>query len=324
MDIFKSFKEKVNNISSSDFEETAFELFKYQYNNNTVYSDYIKHLGISPASVKTVENIPFLPIEFFKSHNVTTGDWDPEIIFESSGTTGAQPSMHRIRDFDFYLQHSEEIFTKEFGQFSDYRFLALLPSYLEKGNSSLISMISHFIDRSGDGSGFFLNNYSDLLDNIQTDYGNTPVVWGVTYALLELAEQYPTDLHDVVIVETGGMKGRREEITRSEFYAILKKQLQVRNVFAEYGMTELLSQAYAFNEKFKCPESMRILIRDVNDPFQYLENGITGGLNIIDLANIHSCCFIETKDLGRKYNDGTFEVLGRFDNSDLRGCNLLI
>jgi hypothetical protein len=324
MNIFKSFKEKVFNIHSLDFEETSIELFKYQYTNNRIYRNYVQVLGKNPDLVKGIADIPFLPIDFFKNQDIITDKWTPDTFFESSGTTGMQPSVHQIRDIDFYLSLCENIFNKKFGPLSDYKILGLLPSYLERDHSSLIAMVHEFIEKAAKGSGFYLNNYEDLIKNLKVNDSEKVIIWGVTFAILDLAEKYPMDLSHVLIIETGGMKGRRRELTREEFYQVLKEKLNVNQVFAEYGMTELLSQAYAENGKFKSPDSMKVLVRDVNDPFSYVEKGKTGGLNIIDLANIHSCAFIETKDLGRIRDDDDFEVLGRFDNSDLRGCNLML
>ena len=324
MDFFKSFKQKVFNIHSLDFEETSVELFKYQYKYNELYQNYVQMLGKNPEMVKGITDIPFLPIDFFKNHRIVTDKWASDAFFESSGTTGLRPSIHYIRDLDFYLHLSEIIFVNKFGPLENYRILALLPSYLERQHSSLIAMVQGFIRKAAEGSGFYLNNYEELLETLKHSDEKKVIIWGVTFAILELAEKYPQDLSQTLIIETGGMKGRREELTREEFYQYLRKQLNVVDVFAEYGMTELLSQAYAENGKFTSSDSMKVLVRDINDPFEYVEKGKTGGLNIIDLANIHSCSFIETKDLGRIGEDDTFEVLGRFDNSDLRGCNLMV
>jgi len=324
MNFFKSFKEKVFNIHLLDFEETSIELFKYQYTYNGIYRNYVEALGKNLEMVKSLADIPFLPIDFFKKQEIITDEWTPATFFESSGTSGMQPSVHQIRDIDFYLSLCENIFEKRFGPLGDYKILALLPSYLERAHSSLIAMVQKFILKAAKGSDFYLNNYEDLIKNLKVRGKEKVIIWGVTFAILDFAEKYPMDLSQILIMETGGMKGRSRELTREEFYQVLKNKLNVNKVFAEYGMTELLSQAYAENGNFKSPDSMKVLVRDVNDPFSYVEKGKTGGLNIIDLANIHSCAFIETKDLGRIRNDDTFEVLGRFDNSDLRGCNLML
>lgn len=323
MDNFKSFQQIVYQMDSSHFESIAIELFKYQVKNNPLYANYVNFLGKNVATIHSIQDIPFLPIEFFKHHIIKSGEWTTEEYFESSGTTGMHVSTHHIRDLEFYLEQSKKIFTKEYGPLEDYRILALLPSYLEREHSSLIAMVQSFIKQAASGSGFYLDNYKDLLNNLRKR-DKKIIIWGVTFAILELAERYPSDLNDVIIMETGGMKGRRKEMTREEFYRYLNQRLNVETVHAEYGMTELLSQAYGVNGKFRLADSMQVLIRDINDPFDYVESGKTGGINIVDLANIHSCAFIETKDLGKVNIDGSFEVLGRFDNSDLRGCNLLV
>ena len=323
MDFFKSFKQKVIYVNHSSFEDLAIEIFKFQADKNPIYAKYINFLGKKPEKINSVKEIPFLPIEFFKHHRVITEYWEPTIYFESSGTTGSQPSTHYLRDLDFYLNHAKRTFEEVYGPINTFRILALLPSYLERKHSSLIAMISSFIEEAVDGSGFYLGNYENLRGYLE-DKRQKTILWGVTFALLEMAESYPIDLSEFMVIETGGMKGRREEITRNELHTYLKNSLNIDEVHAEYGMTELLSQAYGANGIFKPGKTMKIQIRDINDPFENLPPGKTGGINVIDLANIHSCSFIETKDLGRLYPDGSFEVLGRFDNSDLRGCNLMI
>ena len=323
MDVFKSFKQKALKFQNDQFASFALELFKYQSKSNPIYAKYINLLGIDPEEVHFIEQIPFLPIQFFKDHKVISEKWDVETYFESSGTTGMQRSIHYVRDLEFYLNHCENTFVDFYGPLKDFRILALLPSYLERKHSSLVAMVKSFIDKAAPGSGFYLDNMGQLVDDLQVKEGHKKMLWGVSFAILELAEKFPMDLSHVLLMETGGMKGRREELTREELYEIFRSNLNVTDIHAEYGMTELLSQSYGKNGQFRVPDTMRILLRDMNDPFQYIPFGRTGGINIIDLANIHSCSFIETKDLGRAKSDGTFEVLGRFDNSDLRGCNLM-
>jgi hypothetical protein len=325
---FKSFEQVLYTVNDSTFEDIALRLFYKQAAENKVYSDFIGYLGIEPTSIKSLDKIPFLPISFFKSHSLTTGDWSPEIVFTSSGTTGTVTSSHAVPHLSFYLQNAKHNFELFFGRLSDYHILALLPSYLEREGSSLISMVDFFIKESASGhGGFYLNNYDTLLKKaIELKEGNRKVLLlGVSFALLELAEKFHVDLSHCLIMETGGMKGRRKEITREELHSFLKERFKVRSILSEYGMTELMSQAYSLeNGLYRCSPWMRVLVRDINDPFKSEPNGKTGGINIIDLANLYSCAFIETQDLGKVVQNGYFEVLGRFDNSDIRGCNLLV
>jgi hypothetical protein len=257
---------------------------------------------------------------------IKSGQWTAQAVFASSGTTGATTSTHHVRDLDFYLSHAEKNFTRFFGPLHDYHFLALLPSYLERKNSSLVAMMDHFIRTSGSPySGFYLRDTPKLVEDIEklrSDSRKT-ILWGVTFALLDLAENHKPDLGHCLVFETGGMKGRRKELTRDELHEVLRTELRVSNVYSEYGMTELLSQAYSLGKAFQCPPWVKVLGRDVTDPFRKGLLGEICGINVIDLANWHSIAFIETEDLGKVYPDGSFEVLGRFDNSDLRGCNLL-
>ncbi|MFC5271672.1 acyl transferase [Adhaeribacter terreus] len=323
------FKELLTGPQSFGFETLALEIFRFQAQENPVYRKYIQYLGIDPEAVFSLEKIPFLPIEFFKTQEVKTGKFEAETIFKSSGTTQQERSRHFVADVQFYLQNAELIFEQFYGKLTDFVFLALLPSYLEQGESSLVAMVDHFIKRSGQQEpGFFLYQFDALKNAIENarESGKKVMLFGVTYALLDLAETVGhTDFSDVIIMETGGMKGRRKEMIREELHAILKAAFKIRNIHSEYGMTELLSQAYSSgNGIFQVPKTMKILLRDLNDPFEINPNLRSGGINVIDLANIDSCCFIETKDIGKVYPDGTFEVLGRFDNSDIRGCNLLV
>ncbi|MBK0403850.1 acyl transferase [Adhaeribacter sp. BT258] len=323
------FKELLTGPQSFGFETLALEIFRFQAQENAVYRKYLQYLGIDPEAVFTLEKIPFLPIEFFKTQEVKTGKFEAETIFKSSGTTQQERSRHFVADLHFYLQNAERIFEQFYGKLTDFVFLALLPSYLEQGESSLVAMVDHFIKRSKQQEqGFFLNQFEELknaIDNAQKT-GKKVMLFGVTYALLDLAENMGnSDFANVIIMETGGMKGRRREMIREELHAILKAAFKVENIHSEYGMTELLSQAYSSgNGIFQAPKTMKILLRDLNDPFEINPNLRSGGMNVIDLANIDSCAFIETKDIGKLHPDGTFEVLGRFDNSDIRGCNLLV
>ncbi|MFZ5970633.1 MAG: acyl transferase [Bacteroidota bacterium] len=280
------------------------------------------------SRIASFDQIPFLPISFFKSRLVKTGSWPEEVVFTSSGTTGSVVSRHAVRQRHFYLHHSLRIFEHFFGRIDQYHVLALLPSYLEREGSSLIAMARHFIDQSQSPfSGFYLHNLAELHTQLGKLRGSNRKVLllGVTFALLDFAEQYSMDLSHCMVMETGGMKGRRQELTRQEVHEILQSRLQISNVYSEYGMTELLSQAYSTGEgRFQCPPWMKVLLRDPEDPFDHAEMRQQGAINIIDLANFDSCAFIETQDLGKKDEQGYFEVLGRMDNSDIRGCNLLV
>ncbi len=314
--------------TDEEFEKNALEIFWFQYQQCKVYSDFVKNLGIEIREIKSIAQIPFLPIEFFKSRKVICGDVEPTIVFSSSGTTGMVQSQHFVSDIRLY----EKSFTKGFNQFygsiDQYNILALLPSYQEREGSSLIYMVDALIRESGKNlSGYFLNNHQELFQTLTVLQQNSqPVILiGVTYALLDFIETYPLHLPDLIIMETGGMKGRRKEMIRKELHDTLCNGFGVNSIHSEYGMTELLSQGYSIgNGIFKCPPWMKVLIRDTNDPLSMLPPGQTGGINIIDLANINSCSFIATQDLGKLHPTGMFEVLGRFDNSDIRGCNLLV
>ncbi|MEK6479650.1 acyl transferase [Catalinimonas sp. 4WD22] len=327
------FKDKLFSTNAQNFEEHALALFRWQAKYNSVYRQYLSHLGVKPENINKTTDIPFLPITFFKHHKVITQevskDADAYTYFESSGTTGQQRSRHYLKDTEFYLRVCKTIFEKQYGALNEYHIFALLPSYLERQHASLVAMADDFIQQSKSSlSGFYLNNYEELLEKLdQAKQSDRKVLLlGVTFALLELAEKYRPNLKNVVVMETGGMKGRRKEMIRQELHQILKANLQVDHIHAEYGMTELLSQAYANQDGiFQSPPWMRILVRDINDPFSINQHQRYGGINVIDLANVHSCAFIETQDLG-KYNTSTntFEVLGRFDHSDIRGCNLMI
>ena len=319
---FKYFQSQALSDTDRSFDEKALQLFYFQVDNNEIYRSYIEHLGADFTSYKTIYEIPFLPISFFKEFVIRTGNWQEETIFESSGTTSDKPSKHYLPGIDFYHNHAKKLFTDVFGDPADCITLALLPSYIERSNSSLVSMVSSFIDLGKEGSGFFMNNFADLKKVVNENKGEQIILWGVTFALLELGE-FGIDLQGVTVIETGGMKGRGMELVREDLYQKLKYMLNTDAVYSEYGMTELLSQSYAINGKFENNNSMKVMIRDINDPFNYVKSGKTGGVNVIDLANAHSCSFIETKDLGRYVSSTYYEIVGRFDNSDIRGCNLL-
>lgn len=310
------------------FHTAALETFRFQYLHNPVYNEYVNLLGVAADGVSHPEQIPFLPVSFFKTHHVYAGSRDPEITFLSSGTTTAAPSRHPVASLEGY----EESFTRGFEQFygnpQDWCFLCLLPGYLERPDSSLIYMAKRLIQTSRyPESGFYLRNLGELADRLQQCIQQRipTLLLGVSYALLDLAEQHPANLEQVIVMETGGMKGERPELSKSELHGLLKQAFQVSQIHSEYGMTELLSQAWSDGDgKFRTPPWMEILIRDPYDPFTFNPSGASGGINIIDLANRYSCSFIQTDDLGRKNPDGSFEVLGRLPNSDIRGCNLLL
>lgn len=323
-----NFSSNIFSISNpDDFEKTALKIFHYQANNNNVYNKYIQSLKINLPSVVTIKEIPFLPIDFFKSHKVISGNPSIEAVFTSSGTTGEVKSNHFVGDLLIYQKSFTKCFSFFYGKISDYCILALLPSYLERNESSLVYMAEKLIKKSHNiNSGFFLNEFEKLAQIIIENEKNKQktILLGVSYALLLFSEKYPLVLENTIVMETGGMKGKHKEITKEELHNILSERFKISHIHSEYGMTELLSQAYSKgNGQFSCPPWMKIFIRDINDPFSNLETGKTGGINIIDLANINSCCFIETSDLGKINRNDNFEVLGRFDNSDIRGCNLL-
>jgi len=311
------------------FRATALQVFYYQTRHTPVYRDYLAALGVEPSSVNELEQIPFLPIEFFKSHSVLVEWKNAEVIFESSGTSGTTPSLHHVADVSLYNKSFTSAFRQFYSDPNTYCILALLPAYLERSGSSLVHMMDQLITDSGHpDSGFYLNNLEELallLQKRNEDRQPTLLV-GVSFALLDLAEQYPMTLGDhIIVMETGGMKGQRKEMVRGELHEQLKTAFGQDFIHSEYGMTELLSQAYSKGDGlFRCPPWMKILVRDPNDPLELLDAGQSGGINVIDLANVNSCSFIATGDLGKVYEDGSFEVLGRFDHSDIRGCNLLV
>lgn len=321
--------EDIFSISSAkQFEKLALKVFRFQYDNNAVYREFCDLVHQDKHSVKSLGQIPFLPIQFFKSHNVVSTIDEPQTIFTSSGTTGSRTSRHLVTDLSLYEQSYRQAFSQFYGNIEDYTVLALLPSYLERKGSSLIHMVEDLIQLSNNpDSGFYLNDYDALVSKLleQEHDDKNVLLIGVTFALLDLIEKQNFKLENTIIMETGGMKGRRKEMIREELHEILTKGFGVKAIHSEYGMTELLSQAYSLGEGvFECPAWMQIHIRDTEDALTYISNGKTGGINVIDLANINSCSFIATQDLGKKYDNGSFEVLGRFDNSDIRGCNLMV
>ena len=312
----------------ASFEKCSLEVFQFQYEQNPVYRKFCEHLKRNPGNVGSIEDIPFLPIEFFKSHDIFCRDLPAEITFTSSGTTGMTPSRHLVPKLDIYEQSFRKAFELFYGNPSDYTILALLPSYLERTGSSLIYMADDLIRSSGNTeSGFYLNDLNSLSAKLKKldKAGKKTLLIGVSFALLDLVEKQDFQLNHCTIMETGGMKGRRKELIRAELHEILKKGFGVSEIHSEYGMTELLSQAYSKGDGlFDCPPWMDILIRDPEDALTLNALGKSGGINVIDLANLYSCSFIATQDLGKKFKNGKTEILGRFDNSDIRGCNLMV
>lgn len=309
------------------FQKFALSAFHFQYNTNLVYRSFCENMKVDETNVKTIIDIPFLPIELFKQHKIISGDTNAEKIFKSSGTTGNVQSKHYVLNENIYQLTLLEGFKRVFGDPSKYSFLALLPGYMERPDSSLIYMVNELMQKSMMKHNYFYKEPSqELIDAIHYNQQNeiSTILFGVSFSLLVFAEKNPISLENIILVETGGMKGQAEEKTRGELHSILKNQFNLKSVCSEYGMTELLSQAYSTGgEEFHLPPWMQIYIREANDPKTYVEQNKVGGINIIDLANIQSCCFISTQDLGKKTSPNTFEVLGRFDNADIRGCNLL-
>lgn len=328
MQTSKGFEKELPKVNAQTFEDIAIKLFQFQATQNPVYKEYLRASGCQIEQVHRIGQIPFLPISFFKSHRIRTGNWDPEITFTSSGTTGPNTSRHDVPFKSLYLEHARRIFEYQFGPLSGYHLFALLPSYLEREGSSLISMVEFFIQNTdSELSGFYLNASNALLQNLEKAQASQKKVLllGVTFALLDFAERNPQNLSGCLVMETGGMKGRRRELTRQEVHALLRQAFGISAVASEYGMTELLSQAYSMaNGIFSCPNSMMVLCREINDPYTLAQTGQVGLIKVIDLANIYSCAFIETQDLGKVHQDGSFEIVGRADNSDARGCNLLV
>ncbi|MFN8300528.1 MAG: acyl transferase [Chitinophagales bacterium] len=320
-------EQRILQVNDADFEEVALQVFRYQYQSVELYGRFCGAFGKTPDTVKTWIDIPFLPISFFKTHKVLAKDKQSALVFESSGTTGMVSSKHYVAEPALYERSFLKAFQQFYGNPEDYTILALLPSYLERGNSSLVYMADKLINLSGHAeSGFFLHDFEKLHNVLKQlkEQGRKTLLLGVTYALLDFAEQFPILFPDLLVMETGGMKGRREELTRPEVHEILTKGFGVKTIHSEYGMTELLSQGYSKgNGIFTLPAWMRIVPRDVYEPTNLVAPGETGAVNVIDLANLYSCSFIATNDMCRLHNDGSFEILGRMDNAELRGCNLM-
>ena len=321
-------KDIFNIKTESDFETLCLDVFKFQFEKNPVYRSFCDLLNVYKTDVKSIKEIPFLPIQFFKSHQVICNGFSAEAIFTSSGTTGQAVSKHHVAILELYKQSFLEGFKASYGNIEDYTILALLPSYLEREGSSLVFMAEELIAQSNkEKSGFYLNNL-DALNQVlkeQESNGKKTLLIGVSFALLDLVEKHSFQLKNTIVMETGGMKGRRKELIRTELHHILKQGFGVNAIHSEYGMTELLSQAYSNgNGIFRCPNWMRVLTRDTEDALSLTHNSKTGGINVIDLANLYSCSFIATQDLGKVYPDNSFEILGRFDTSDIRGCNLMV
>ncbi|RAJ83571.1 acyl-protein synthetase LuxE [Chitinophaga dinghuensis] len=315
-------------LQPEGLEALSLELFRFQYRENDIYRAYTNALHIRPEEVKSILEIPYLPIQFFKTHAVVCGNFTPELVFESSGTTQTINSKHLVKYSDIYTRSFMTAFEQLYGRVEDYVIVGLLPSYLERQHSSLVRMVQVMIEKSGKPeSGFYLYEHAKLAAELQQleARGQKVLLIGVTFGLLDFAENFKLNLQHTIVMETGGMKGRREEWTRQEVHDYLKERLGVPVVHAEYGMTELLSQAYSQgNGLFTTPPWMKILLRDENDPFDLKTGKGAGVINVIDLANIYSCAFIATDDIGKMHEDGQFEVLGRLDNSALRGCSLMV
>lgn len=320
---------KIININNYDsFNQIAIEAFNFQYNNIGVYRQYVDMIGVNAANVDRIEKIPFLPVDFFRTKKILYNKLQAKIVFRSSGTTSFNNSQHFVNNLSAYDNSLLNGFTNFYGNPANYAILALLPSYLERADSSLVYMVRKLIEVGRhQRSGFFLNNYNELSNTIvELDNNNQKILLiGVTFALLDMAEKFDFKLNNIIIMETGGMKGRRKELIRDELHKILCSSFGVNKIHSEYGMTEMLSQAYSLGDGIYSPQPwMQILIRDVHDPFNILHHNQHGAINVIDLANIFSCCFIETMDLGMTFINNTFTVLGRLDNSQIRGCNLMV
>lgn len=333
--LFPNIQQLINQVfnnASNAFDEIALQVFHFQYYNNPLYKQFVDALKINPGNIRLVKDIPFLPISFFKTHKITATDFEPEHLFESSGTTGSINSKHFIKSLALYQKSFTKAFELFYGKASDWCIIGLLPSYLERQASSLVVMVDELIRRSGHAqSGFYLYDHEKLHNVLleQERRKQKTLLIGVTFGLLDFAEKYSMHLKNTVVMETGGMKGRREEWTREEVHNFLKEKLGVDKVHSEYGMTELLSQAYSYGDGiFKMPPWMKIMMREEDDPLTVHENNnngktINGVINVIDLANIYSCSFIATEDVGKLFANGSFSVLGRLDNSDIRGCSLM-
>lgn len=321
-----SFVNNLFEVSALSFNETVQESFQFQYKNNPVYKSFCEALNIKSVKASTIEPVPFLPISFFKTHRVDSTEFIPEMLFESSGTSQTIQSKHYVKSLALYEEAFTKGFIQQYGSPENYCFLGLLPSYLERSHSSLVYMVQKLMEKSKHPmNGFYLSNFQELANKLQLleKEGQPTILIGVTFGLLDFAEQYQVSLKNTIIMETGGMKGRREEMTRQQVHLQLKKSFSVETIHSEYGMTELLSQAYSKADGiFHCPPWMKVLVRDEDDPLHISTTG-KGAINIIDLANVYSISFIATDDVGEVFEDGSFRVLGRMDNSDIRGCSLL-
>ncbi len=336
-DLRNNLKEKIlslfyptQNETNTDeiFENLALEVFEYQYKYNAFYRRYCSLIGKDLSKISQISDVPFLPIQFYKNNIIKTNGWKEETIFSSSGTTGTMTSQHYVRELDFYKTVARSGFEHFYGKVENYCILGLLPSYLERSGSSLIAMTDDFINKSKySDSGFFLYDYQKLhLILVKNKAENIPTLLiGVSFGLLDFVEEYQMDFPDIIVMETGGMKGRRRELIRTELHDDIKKGFNTQHIHSEYGMTELLSQGYSKGEGiFKPIPTLKVLTRELNDPLSLLHNERLGVINVIDLGNLDSCSFIATDDLGKVYVDGSFEVLGRLDNTDVRGCNLMV
>jgi hypothetical protein len=310
-------------LSEHNFNDIALQIFHFQVKNNTVYGQYVNLIDQDPTKIEHYTQIPFLPISFFKTHKVVSLPYKPEAIFESSSTTGKGTSKSYVKDIELYHNTCKQIIEERIGSLSDYEVLGLLPSYLERKNSSLVSMVKYFMDYNKQSNSFFLYNHNTLEARLLSP--GKKLLFGVSFALLDFAENHKIDSSDLTIIETGGMKGRKEEVTKDEVYSQLQNSFENATILSEYGMTELMSQAYSDSSgRYTTPNWMKVLPRADNDPLESASEGKTAALNIIDLANLDTCSFIATDDLGRVYSDGSFEIIGRLDHADLRGCSLMI
>ena len=326
--------DKIFGLTEAGFVALSLEIFRFQYQHNPVYGQYVDALQVKPGEVQKLADIPFLPIRFFKSHAVTTTGFTPELVFESSGTTGSINSKHLVKDALVYEESFTRAFRQFYGEINDWCVIGLLPAYLERQGSSLVYMVDKLVKNSRHPqSGFYLYDFEKLQQVLLQleSQGQQVLLIGVTFALLDFAQQYPTPLQHTVMMETGGMKGRREELIRPQVHEILQQAFGLPAIHAEYGMTELLSQAYSKgNGLFSCPPWMKVLIREEEDPLairsvkEIKQKPVSGAINIIDLANIYSCSFIATDDAGQLEGDGSFRVMGSLDNSDIRGCSLMV
>lgn len=321
----EAFINSIFSLKEADFEAAALSIFRYQYQQNEIYRAYTDQLRVKPPEVKELQQIPFLPIQFFKTHRVTCGSFEPELLFESSGTTQTVNSQHLVKEVRIYEKSFRLAFEHFYGRAQGYRVIGLLPSYLERKHSSLVYMVKDMIEQSAHPqSGFYLYEHDKLKQVLQDEQTPTLLI-GVTFALLDFADSHQLHLKNTIIMETGGMKGRREEWTRDEVHSFLSTRLGVQTIHSEYGMTELLSQAYSKGGgKFECPAWMKVLLRDESDPLDASLQRRSGVINVVDLANIFSCSFIATDDIGKLHPGGSFEVLGRLDQSALRGCSLMV